>query len=90
MELDLNLPGDFTQDGVRRLLATGPARPDRIVVCRDGMAALASASPRCERIAFVIELDERAGAGRDAPDALARRLFSCLRNNWPVPRDVYL
>lgn len=89
MELDLNRSGDFTQDGVWRLLATSRTRPDRIVVCRDGVTAPGSAPHRCERIAFVIELG-RAASGHDAADTLARRVFSCLRNNWPVPRDVYL
>ena len=90
MELDLNRPGELTLDQITRLLGAMRATRDSIIVCRDGVTSLASEPHRCERTAFVIDLDERNRSPRGAPEELARRVFACLCNNWPVPRDVYL
>lgn len=90
MELDLNRPGALTLDQVAQLLGAMRATRDRIIVCRDGVTSLASDPHRCERAAFVIDLDAHNRTPHDASDELAHRVFACLRNNWPVPRDVYL
>ncbi len=85
MELDLNHPGEFTLASVQRLIANLRAGDDRIVVRRDGIV---SANPAPGgRIAFAIVLDPRTAGN---PAGRARRVYACLRNNWPVARDVYL
>ncbi len=94
MKLDLNSAGDFTAENVQRLIGSNPSARSGIVVRRDGIAYVSPDVPPTERVGFYIPLagvaPGSADAGPDADVERARRVLACLKNNWPVPRDVYL
>ena len=102
VQLNLNDPNDLTLSGVRRLIASGDdTMHNQLRVTKSGIAHFVSWSPYEEgprpddpNILFRLETccagNDYVGIDAAADDTYVRRIYNCLKSNWPNPAFPYI
>ena len=102
VKLNLNDPEQLTLSGVRRLIASADdTKHNQLRVTKSGIAHFVSWLPDEERpspddpnVLFRLETccagNDYVGIHAAAEDTYVRRIYQCLKSNWPNPEFSYI